>query len=125
MIVTQEMIIKVVESQETHGCIVCGAKYFHTPVCRHGIGLPADELVRRIQERFVKLQPVTVHQCGFCGGTPTGTLWVTYHRSLGVVTARPACDACQSSYTDPDGRDFGFIPGITTKSLLEVENILK
>lgn len=125
MNLTKEIIIQVVESQETHGCIECGAKYFHIPECRHGIGLPADELVRRIQKRFAELNPVTVHQCHFCGGTATGTLWVTYHRSWGVVIAQPACNGCQGSYSDPDGRDFGFIPGVVTNSTLKIENILK
>jgi len=45
----REFEISPMNEVEQGACIECGATYFHKPGCRHGLGLSAEELERRLK----------------------------------------------------------------------------
>ena len=119
----ESTIRQIVETQDRFGCIECGAKYFHTPGCRHGLSLSGPELMTRLHERAALLPPMEMQlPCDQCGKPAQGTLWVLYHRSNVVVSALPYCEQCSTLFYDD--RPFGFWSGLVTKSTLEIQQLL-
>jgi len=138
---TKDMVRRIVD--EFPRCIECGddhlashpPTYFHKDFCMRGAGLEANELVKRMTERWFEIErrdeskrgrnshpPST--SCRDCGAPATGTGWVAYHNKAVVLEAFPLCDA-HSYFDDKDNRPHGFIPGVITDDTTEVQRRLR
>jgi hypothetical protein len=101
-------------------CIECGMKYFHAPFCQHGRGLSPSELARRLKDRVAKLQPDNIMFC-HCGTVATGTAWVSDHRRVVILEARPVCGVHAEF---DDSRPHGVVMNVVTNSTSEVQTCL-
>jgi hypothetical protein len=98
-------------------CIECGNEYWHVSLCQRGRGLPAKELHDRLKDRVSKLVPETPFRCR-CGECSVGTAWIAYHNKSAMLEVFPACSRHS---TFEDTRPHGFLPGLLTKNLAEVQ----
>ena len=124
---SESMLIRIAERAFTgEGCIECGAMYFHAHDCERGLGLSAAELLRRLEIRAKEIESRTVYRpsCHICSRPATGTIWEKYHRTDVILIARPVCEPCASLYQSEAGRESGYVPGIVTNSIAELEHYL-
>lgn len=121
--ITKQLINQILE--HFPNCIECDATYFHAPGCRHGFGLDATELIKRLNERAAQLPPLPVEMsinC-HCGMPAVGTRWVAYHGMRGIITAEPRC-LNHSEESEPEQRPCGFTPGVVTRSTFDIQDIV-
>lgn len=117
MELTQEIISRCVNEFEE--CIECGYEYFHAPLCMHGAGLSSDDLMRRLNERANYLLAPNMN-C-YCGKPASGTAWIAYHNTTMLLSASPVCST--HSFFEDD-RPHGFVPGLITKDVVKVQQVL-
>lgn len=82
---------------EFPNCIECSGNYlsetrthyFHKNDCKRGLGLDKDELIKRIDERYLRLKPILY--CSTCGEVATGEIVVKYHGKEAIVERWYVC----------------------------------
>ena len=137
---TKEMVRRIVD--EFPQCIECGDNhlashpptYFHQSFCMRGAGLGAEELVRRMAERWrvledrdrgvEKPQGAKTLSCRDCHQTATGTGWVAYHNKAALLEVFPLCDI-HSVFEDQDSRPHGFVRGVVSVDTAEIQRCVR